>query len=156
MSWRHSFNTDCCEIRNTLHRLSVKYHCSRTEHIQQLNKNACEVDLNIGPYIPSCWEMFLPFWSHHSVLALLNFMTWEKTAVFYISFVLLDGQHASCFRLLSFHKNLRKCRSKPSANTAPTKYNQLLSFSELNESSLLLFFLIWVALSFFCLCSDRN
>lgn len=92
--------------------------------------------------------MFLPFWSHHSVLALLNSMTWEKTAVFYISFVLLDGQHASCFRLLSFHKNLRKCRSKPSANAAPTKYNKLLYLSELNESSLLFFFSWWVAPSF--------
>lgn len=60
----------------------------------------------------------------------------------YISFVLLDGQHASCFCLLSFHKNLRKCRSKPSANPASTKYNKQLHFSELNESYLLLFFLM--------------
>lgn len=93
--------------------------------------------------------MFLPFWSHHSVLALLSSMTWEKTAVFYISFVLLDGQRASCFCLLSFHKNLRKCRSKPSAKPS-TKSNKLLYLSELDESSLLFFFffLWWVAPSF--------
>ena len=97
-----------------------------------------------GPYVSSCYEVFLPsilteLWSHHFVLALLNSVTRAKTAVFYISSILLDRQYALCFLHLPFHKNLTKYRSKPSTNAASTKYNRFLYFSELNENSLFVF-----------------
>lgn len=86
-------------------------------------------------FLPSLWTNL---WRHHAVLVVLHSVTRAKTAVFCVSYILLDWQNSLCFLYIYSHKNLPRCRPKSPTNLS-TRYSKSLYFSKLNENSLSVF-----------------